>query len=225
VNAAPKDHEEFYRRYRAYVRRLLLLHGIPLGEVDEQVNDLFARWMTTGMLGRFDWNYESERNPGEKARFEPYLSQHVKLAARGRREQIQKRTSREPVILNSPAGSHEKTTWADLLDTGTHDPRYFDVEYQQFVTTVRSYLETIPRRSPMDVRDLPLLFMRVVAQVETLGRIDKHLLMEGPWEPHKERGEWKTTISSSVIRNWLVALREYVKEAIELFDLTKKGAW
>jgi hypothetical protein len=222
TSPAPKDYDDFYRRYAAYVRRLLILNGIPASEADEQVSHLFTRWMTTGMLAVFNPDFESEREPGP-ARFEPFLHQHVRLAARGIKGNIYRRQYREPVVLDQPVSP--TLTLLDIYDSGEPESRFGDIEYANFVDTVHAYLETIPRRSSKDVCDLPLLFNRVVAQVETLGKIDKRLLMEGPWEPHEERGVVKTTISFSATNNWLKELRRHVGDAIELFGLSRKGSW
>ncbi len=220
-SSAPSDYDELYRRYGTYVRFVLVSQGINPNEVDEVVSRLFIRWVQYDMLATFDPTRESRS--GEPAKFKSYLNQHIKLAARGFRDGIQKRARREPIILNQPVSASQ--TVSDLLDLGTPDLRFHDVEYNEFVEKVTDYLGTIPRRSKKDVCDLVLLFQRVVAQVETLGEIDIKLLMEGPWDPHNERGVIKTTISAQVVRSWLQVLRCRVGEAIELYGLPKRRGW
>lgn len=211
---APKDFAEMYSRYYGYCKGLVVKLGIKPGAAEDVTQEIFERLLETNALKQFDPNYKIVHNAEQiQARFQSFLTAKIEHYVRGKRDRQITHARREPVILDQPIGDGSSTL-KDVLEPGTSDVAT-DAEDAEMVVFIRQYLTTIPKRSKLDVMDLPKVYDLIQVQMAEFKyiddesgrvrkfRIDIPLLAAG------------LGISTTATHSWLGLLRSHIIAAYQ----------
>lgn len=206
---APATYEELHRQYRGYVEHLLGRQGIPPDDVPDAASDIFARFIKLDILSQFDPDYHIVHG-GKKvqANFRTWLSTKVCLYARGQRDRVSRRTSRE-LLAPTALADEGSVSWVESL-CGEFWDDYSSLSAREFVTRMRAYLASLPKRSGRDRCDLVALFDTMVAQGWEMGRIDYSAIQE------------QFKISPTSAYQWVSRLRDALKTARDAPAVTSK---
>jgi hypothetical protein len=196
--AAPADYRELHEQYRGYVEHILATQGIPPDDVPDAASDIFARFIKLDVLKQFDPEYHIEHK-GQKvqANFRTWLTTKVLLYARGQRDKVHRRVSREVLSSQADEGA---TSWVEVFGGEIWDD-YSRMDAQEFVSRMREYLASVPPRSSRDRCDLVALFDMMVHSGWSEGRIVYSDIQEA------------FHISPTSAYQWVSRLRDVLKAA------------
>lgn len=203
VVSAPLNTEDLYRNYSGYVKGLVCRLGIPPQEADDVAADIMARFYERDLIGMFDPDKEIERN-GEviPAKFRSFLSHHVSLYVRGKRDALARRSHREMLIADQPV-EDGGTSWLDVFGAAQWDD-YSAVSADDFIARTRDHLARVAPRNSRDNCHLIELFDEMVRQVRETGAVSYPLIQE------------KFSISSTSAYAWVSWLRDCLEQPDDL---------
>ena len=166
----PSDYAVLYTMYHPIIVGLVKRGGVPLEHVEDVASEIMVTLIEKDVIAEFDPNmsyfYAGHCRP---ARFKSFISRKVILYAQGQRDKILRRTSREeqypddeeaPTVLQAVLGPEQGLEEA-VLDS---------MDYEELISGIRAYLQTVPPRSEYDTLDLADFFDLLVAQVRETGR-------------------------------------------------------
>ncbi len=198
-NTVPADMEEMFRAYSGYVFALCVKLGIPVQDAEDAGADIMARLYERDLIGMYDPDYRIERGGVViPAKFKSFLSHQVALYVRGKRDALNKRAQREPLIIDQPTESGLPA--AELLGGGQDDD-YSQLSADEFVDRAREYLSVVEPRSSRDKCDLVELFDEMVREVRELGEFTYQGIQQ------------RFSISSTSAYAWVGWLREALASA------------
>lgn len=208
---APADAAELHRDYYAYVCHMLISEGIPPQEVEDAAGDIFARFIKLDIIGQFDPEHHIEHGGKVIApNFRTFLSRKVALYARGQRDKVRRRTTREVLLCDQEVEGG--SLWVEVFGGQIWDD-YSGLGAQEFVTRMRSYLATLPPRSSRDRCDLLALFDAMVSQGWEDSKLDYSILQQ------------QFGISPTSAYQWVTRLRDALKEVPADFTPPAARTW
>jgi hypothetical protein len=205
---APRDYDELYRQYRAYMLNLVRMYrkNMPENMVEDVVSDIVTSMMARDLLGKFDptaeFEFEGEMRP---ARFKTYLSKTVLTYLKGHRDKYGRRRKHEYISLDTPIPNSggvpvgATANWAGFqaeMHISPEDEVLTELADRESRADCRAYLATVPRRSPSDRCDLAALFDAVCEQIDTRGEWDIPILKD------------RFGVSPTAMHGWLWFMRE-----------------
>jgi hypothetical protein len=186
--------------YRGYVIGLVIRQGIPPQDAEDVANDILLREIELDVIGQYNPEYYSEHQGRQiHVSFKSFLSNKVCLRVKGKRDQIQRRSSREPLICDSTVDDGG-TRWIETFGGAVWDD-YSELSTVEFVSRMREYLATVPRRSDTDACDLVALFDELLRQIKDEGQVTSKGLQE------------TFGIGDSTAASWLARLRQIMTQA------------
>lgn len=195
AEGTPADAEDLIRRYRDYVVGLVRKLGIPAQDAEDVANDILARELEVGVLDMYDPEFVSvHKGEARKVTFRAFLSHRVSLRVRGKRDQIQRRAGREVLICDAPV-DEGGSRWIDVFGGAIWDD-YSELDAGEFVSRMREYLATVPRRSAEDSCDLVALFDELLRQINEEGQVTAKAIRE------------HFGVEDTVASAWLARLRQ-----------------
>jgi hypothetical protein len=139
-------------------------------DAEDVAHEILMQEIKVGVLGMYNPDYYSEhQGQSVHVSFRAFLSSRVALRVRGKRDRILKHGQRELLLCDRPVGPGG-TSWIHMFG-GSGSDDYSALAAREFVTRMREYLATRPRRSPQDSCDLVALFDELVRQVSETGEV------------------------------------------------------
>lgn len=199
VDTVPADTEELFRDYSGYVHALCIKLGVPPQDAEDVAADIMARLYERDLISMFDPDHYIERD-GQviPAKFKSFLSHQVSLYVRGKRDALNKRSQREPLIIDQPT---ESGLPASELLGGRIEDDYSFLEADELVAKTREYLSVVGPRSTRDMCNLVDLFDEMVREVRENGEFSYAALQQ------------RFSISSTSAYAWVDWLREALASA------------
>lgn len=147
---APADADELYRRDGDYIlgfARKYLNESGNYQDAEDVASDIVEHLLMpsrkTGLtaLEQYDPDTVSDHTK-HNVTWRAFLSHKVELYLRGKREQVVRRTSREPLQCDAPVGE-DGERWIELFGTA-HEDEYPSLTDDEFVSRIRGHLATLP---------------------------------------------------------------------------------
>lgn len=201
TTAVPTSPDELVSWYRDYVVGLVQRCGIPAQDAEDVANDILLRELEVNILGMYNPEHESEHQGiKRKVTFKAFLSARVALRCRGKRDAINRRTAREPLLCDSSA--EDGARWIDIFGGADWDD-YSALTEQEFLGRMRAHLARVPRRSEQDSCDLVALFDELVREVREEGEVTTASVRE------------RFSVSDTTACAWIARLRQIMLGAGE----------
>lgn len=170
----PESPEQLIKWYGDYVRRLVQRANVPPQEIDDVAQNILTRELEVGVLDMYDPSTISDHNK-RPVTFKAFLSSRVSLRIKGQRDSVLRRAGRELLLCDTTDDAG--VSWLDQFGGEMWDD-YSGVDAEEFVTRMRCYLATVPRRSAQDSCDLLALFDELVRQVRETGEVSSAQVQE-----------------------------------------------
>ena len=202
VSAAPSGPEELWRDYRPLCRHIVSRSHIPFQDVDDVTNNIMTRLIESDIIGMFDPDYYIEH--GGKviaAKFRSFFTAQVQLRVKGQRDKLGRLGSHETLLCDQPVTA-EGVSWIEMFGGQWWDD-YSDLDADEFLSRMRTWLAFVPPRSDQDRCDLLALFDEVTGEARAEGRIDYARIQD------------RFGIGYTTARGWVARLRELLSAARE----------
>lgn len=173
----PTTYAELFDRYYDYVVWIVKRSGIREQDAEDVASEILAKFYEKDFLAKFnpeEWlaSHRSDfgTRPPKLPKFRGFLRSFVSKYVLQWRDKQYTRDRKEPVrcedLVPGTTG-----TYLDLLGPTTKLDT--NVEYEDYVRSVRSHLSSLPQKG---WRDLERAFVMMVGQIEQTGRVSRREL-------------------------------------------------
>jgi DNA-directed RNA polymerase specialized sigma24 family protein len=156
---APATREEFWERDWVYVIKLTRTLTRSPQDAEDIAADIFEKLLIRDVPAMYRPDVVSKHTK-RRVTWRAFLSNQVALYCRGKQEQTDRRSFREPLWCDAPTGDNG-SRWVELFGGNVWDD-YPSLSESEFVTRIREYLAELPE---WEGPDLVAVFEDMLARV------------------------------------------------------------
>lgn len=198
TSVVPATYSELFSHYYPYVLGLVRKFRIEEADVEDVAMTILTKFYEKDVLSDFD--AERLSASGKPIQFMSFLSGFVAAYIQHYVQRQALLKVRHPVSVNMEVTTNGflSSPWIEVFGPKHYDD-VSDIEYEQFLHSVRSHLASVPTRG---LRDYSLLFEMIIEQLDERGRIHKLELAD------------LFGVGPTAIDGWIKTLRGHITQAM-----------